>query len=188
MMNFFFSICSLLRNILPDILGVIIGGLITLRITKVSDTNLLKKEHKLEILQNIKSLLREWSTDLLLNVTRNLEISNIDEFKISPNSEELRMLISYFDLNMSVLSDFNEDFRRVRELELWLQNKQDEYKNDLKKVNEEITQDEETYFFENPERLEILENYAEEVHKITGGINKLIVSIDNYISKEILNI
>lgn len=188
MKDFLFSVCSLLREMIPDVLGVLIGGMLTLRVTEVINTNLLKKEHELEILQKIKSLLREWSITLTTNVTSNLAIANIDEFKVTPYSEELRMLIGYFDLNMSVLSSFEEDFRRIRNLELSLQFKQKKYKTQLADVKDEKDQDDDTYFFENPERIEVLNKYAEEVHNITEEVNKLIVSLDDYISNEILNV
>lgn len=173
---------------LPEIVAVIIGGLITLYITNLTNTNQLKKEFELELLQKIKLLLNDWINDLSKNTINNVELKSIDNFSISPKSDTLSKLITYFNLNSSVLKNFSEDFKSIHLLVLKLNRNQKKYIEKMTKVQEKKGIDANNFKVEDFESLEIMEEYATEVSEIIDKINLLIASIDKYISEKILEI
>ena len=67
MLDFFF-------DLITTMIGVITGGLITIGINNLTNTKLLRKNHELDILQDIKALLNDWRHHLLLDVTTALTL------------------------------------------------------------------------------------------------------------------
>ena len=179
-MNDFYS------NLISTVLGVIIGGLITIKINNSTNTKLLKKEHELKMLQEIKYLLNDWSMNILEDVTTAFKEPDLDNFKTVSLCKDLQTLIVYFNSNMSVLKDFKDNFEALRKKELSLQIKQDDYKSKLARIVKKHNLSKAYDTYEYTEGAHIWEEYAGIANNINEGVQELIVSIDEYISNNIL--
>ncbi len=175
-----------LRDIITSALGVVIGGLITVKVNNVTNSKVIKKTHALSMLQRIKELLTGWSGQLSADMARAFELEDINNFQAVTHCKELESLIVYFETNLSVLKEFNKTFKHLRQKELFLKMAESEFKTKLVNLanNHKTVLAQDLYEIDEGER--IYESYAAKVGEITMGIHKLIVSIDVYIEKKIL--
>ncbi len=68
-----------ITTLITTIAGVIIGGLITIKVNNITNTKTLRKTHELSILQKVKELLQAWSEHLSTDVTNAFESKDINK-------------------------------------------------------------------------------------------------------------
>lgn len=170
-----------IQNLISTILGVIIGGLITIKVSNLTNTKLLRNQHTLEVLQNIKNLLRKLGEDILLDSTAFFESENIDDFKDIPRSNALKTLIIHFDINNSVLKPFKEKFNEIKKIEIKVMINEANLKKELIIFSDKYKTKEVEKLYEYTEVSLIIERYAEEVFNLFTHVENLIAEIDSYI-------
>jgi hypothetical protein len=173
-------------NFITAIMGVIVGGLITIKVSDLTNTKLLKKEHQLKILQEVKQYLRAWSTCLLEDCAKNFERDNIGEFKTVTLCPALASAIAYFDTNLSALKPFAEEFSALRKQEMSLQSEQEGMVNQLLQFADEhgTSVPLELYKYTNVSRL--FEQYADKINGLRNSTNSLVSKMDLYIETDVL--
>ena len=72
----------------------------------------------MDLLKKVKELLSEWSYDVLEDSIEFAECSSIDRYKGYHLSLSLRALINIFEINPNILTDFKDDFTKVRNEDL----------------------------------------------------------------------
>lgn len=177
---------EMMYNLITTIIGVVIGGLITIKVSNLTNTKLLKKEHQLKILQEVKQHLRDWSVHLLEDCNRNLECNDIREFKTVTLCPALATAIVYFDTNLFSLKPFVELFNVLRKKEISLQLEQENMLNQLLQFADEhgTSIPLELYKYTNVSQL--FEQYANKINGLHNDITSLVSKMDLYIETNVL--
>lgn len=173
-------------NLISTALGVVIGGFITIKVSNITNTVLIRKQYTLEILQKIKGLLREWSEHILLDAASFFKCKEILEYKPITRCEKLQSLISYFDTNMSLLSEFKFTFKELRNQEIRMQLQAEDLKKELINLSEKYNSKDPTELYGYEEVSIAMEKYAKVSLQLHEDVEKLIVKIDIYVSEKIL--
>lgn len=175
-------------TLITTIVGVIIGGFITIKVNNITNTKTLRKSHELSILQKVKALLQAWSEHLSTDATNAFESQDINNFKTVSLCKELHTLIIIFKSNMSVLKEFSSHFDILRKKELSLQLEQETFKTKLVTLANKYDKLHAADLYEYTEGAKIWDDYANKVLEINKGIDNLITLLDLYIERNILNL
>lgn len=173
-------------NLISTVLGVMIGGFITIKVSNITNITLLRKQHTLDIYQKIKEMLRAWSEHILLDSTSFFECKDISNFKAISLCEELHLLVVYFDTNISVLKIFKERFDKLKKYEIKMQIKAETLKKRLISFSEKYESTNPEHLYEYKEVSQVLEEYANELFELHKDVEKLIAEIDHHVDKDIL--
>ena len=177
---------ELIVDIITTILSVVIGGLIAIYTSNLVNRKMLKKEHTLGLLKIVKELLSEWSYDVLEDSVKFAECSSIDKYKGYHLSLSLRALINIFEINPSILTDFKDDFTRIRSKDFQVQILASKNKEALLVLSEKYGTKDPLIMLEKEDVNQILEEQISKNTEIFEGAWALIAQIDKHIAEKIL--
>ena len=175
-----------ISDMINTLLGVSVGGIISIVASNLVNKKSLKKQFMFDLLSEMKILLREWSNDLLNNGVEFLECEYVEQYNGYKLSNALSNLIQKIDTNKCILSYFNDEFDKIRNKDIRLQIKNKENKEKILKLSKKYNIENTLELIEYEDIAKIIDNYAEDIIILTKDIEILIAKIDNYIYKKIL--
>ena len=101
-------------DIVNTLIGVFAGGIISTITSNLVNSKNIKKQFMFDLLSEIKVLLREWENEVLERGVEFCECENIKQFKGYVISKSARVLIQKIELNKYILSEFNNEFKKIR--------------------------------------------------------------------------
>jgi hypothetical protein len=177
---------EVLIDMATTILSVLIGGIIAIVTNNLVNTRMLKKQHVLDLLREVKKLLSDWSSDVSEYGILFLECSSVEQYNGYFLSPSLRSLINIFEINPSVLKNFKDEFTRIRNKELKVQLLASENKKVLHELSEKHGTKDTSKLIEYKDVNDVLEKYAAMNMEIHEEIWSLIARIDKFIFEDIL--